>query len=111
MPQHFLQPRVRPQVGKVVHPIAAQRIQHHKAFHHRGFVVAALPLLDLHMLTHAGQHAQGAKRLHHQRHAAPGGQGFLQRLIVQFKQQRRFGGRRFSGLHHAFIVTQHTNSP
>ena len=72
MPQHFLQPRVRPQVGKVVHPIAAQRIQHHEAFHHCGLVVAALPLLDMHVLPHAGRHAQRAKRLHRQRLRAPG---------------------------------------
>ncbi|MHB8304209.1 MAG: hypothetical protein ACYDC6_15580, partial [Acidobacteriaceae bacterium] len=67
-------------------------------------LVAALPLLDLHMLPHAGRHAQGEERLHHQRHAAPCGQGFLQWLIINLKQQRRFGRRRFPGLERACIV-------
>ena len=50
-------------------------------------------------------HAQRTKRLHHQRHAAPGGQGFLQRLIVNLKQQRRFSRRRLPGRIHVHIVT------
>ncbi len=105
MPQHFFQPGIVAKMLEVVHPLAAHRVEHHKAFHYHGLVVAALPLLDLHMLTHPGRHAQRAKRLHHQRHAAPGGQGFQQRLIVNLKQQRRFGRRRLSGRIHVHIVT------
>ncbi len=58
MAQHFLQSRILPQVGKVLQALAAHPVQHHEALHHRGLVAAPLPLLDPHMLTHAGRNVE-----------------------------------------------------
>jgi hypothetical protein len=76
VPNHLAQSRIFPQPLEVVEALAAHRVQNDKALHHRRFVVAPFPLLDTHVLPHTGWQPQPAERLHHQRHAAHGGECF-----------------------------------
>ena len=55
MPQHLLQPSIPVQMAEIFQTFPTQRIEHHKAFHHRSFVVASLPLLDMHLSLDAGR--------------------------------------------------------
>jgi hypothetical protein len=62
--QQLLQPAVLPQVCEVFQAFPAQGVEHHKAFHHRGFIVAAVSLLDMHLASNAGRKPQRAEGLH-----------------------------------------------
>jgi len=53
------------QTHEVVNAFAAHRVQDHEAFYQRRFVVAALPLLDLHVFLHQRRQSQRPERLYH----------------------------------------------
>src|SRR5205807_9966776 len=72
------------------------------------FIVATLPLLDMHLSLDAGRQPQRTEGLHRQRYAAPRRQGFTQGFGINF-EQRRCGGKRSRGFDHAFMLTG--NSP
>jgi len=50
-------------MGEIFQTLPTQRVQHHKAFHHRRFIVATLPLLDMHLPLDAGRHSAVTRRL------------------------------------------------
>jgi hypothetical protein len=53
--QQLLEPAVLRQMREIFQALPAQRVQHHKTFHDRGFIVAAVALLDLYLAPNAGR--------------------------------------------------------
>jgi DNA-binding GntR family transcriptional regulator len=103
---HLPQPKILPQTLKVVDAFAPGRVENYEALDEGGFIVASLPLFDLHLLPHAFGKSQRAEGLHNQRNSAQRGNRLRQRLGINLEQQRRFGGRRLRFFAHAAIIPE-----
>src|SRR5271157_698513 len=100
-------------MAKVLDTLAPDGVQHYKAFHHAGFVVATLPFLHLYVLPYAGRQSQRPERLHHQRNTSPCREHFRQWFGIDFKQHRGFGRGWLGGLpglfHSQMLLTLFTS--
>jgi hypothetical protein len=73
MSQYGCQPSVGSQLVEVVQTVSAHAVEHHEALYESGFVVTAIPLLDVNVARHALCDAERAQRLDEHRRSAVGG--------------------------------------
>src|SRR5437899_9414938 len=102
MPNELTQSRIFAQPLEVIQALPSQSVEQYETLHERRFVVSALPLLHMHVLSHATRQPQRTKRLHQERGSSHRRQNFLCRLRVNLKKQFRLRRRWPIQLSHSF---------